>query len=240
MNTSRINKLGVSTKYVKIYDHVYSKFAKEKSYEPSNAYKTEIIATIFNKMEMRHSMAIEAYVRYKDFKKAAKMMGCSPKLFSNVYDNAMRHMYSPQNIATAVLNYYEIEGDETPLTDFDFGGRKYIMTALGKAGLYSKERLMKHLSNGYYYLWTIPGCGDVARQTILIAVDKWDRHSTTLLTTIVKSIEPYYSPKTGKYTMGLNQTKELVKAIAEARMELIRDINIRNYLTHEETVEGEE
>ena len=233
MNTSRINKLGVGTKYVKIYDHVYSRFAKEKSYEPSNAYKIEIISTIFNNMDMRHSMAIEAYVRYKDFKKAAKILNCSPKLFSNVYDTAMRRMYSPQNIATAVLNYYEVQGQETLLKDSDFGGRKYIITALDKAGLYSKERLMKHLTNGYYYLWTIPGCGDVARQRILMTVDAWDIHSKIYLKKLIESIEPYYSAKTGKYTMGLNQTKELVKGIAEIRKEYYyNDINI-------ETEEGE-
>jgi hypothetical protein len=91
------------------------------------------------------------------------------------YQIAKRHMYAPNSIRIAIPKFYKIKinHEETKLHKSDFDDQKYIMTALEKSGIDTREKLFKHISLGWYYLWTIPGCGDAARQSILMAIDKW-------------------------------------------------------------------
>jgi hypothetical protein len=84
-------------------------------------------------------------------------------------------MYSPLNIKIAVPTYYTIRSKKkTPLCVEDFDDKKYILNALKKSGIIYREQLLRHLDIGWYYLWTIPRCGDNARQIILQAIDRWN------------------------------------------------------------------
>jgi hypothetical protein len=170
--------LKTPTEYSKIYDEIYGNFAKKEKYEVTTEYKGEIMDYIFSDMSFQDSTAIKAYCKYHDFNRAAKISGMDKKVLMKNYEVARRHMYSPKNIATAINGYYIInKKNQYELKAEDFGGSKYIITALNKSGIHTKEQLYKHLSNGWWYLWTIPGCGDGARQKILTAIDKWNERS---------------------------------------------------------------
>lgn len=72
-----------------------------------------------------------------------------------------------------------IDPDDKFIVKMDLDGAQYIVTALRKSGIFTKKQLYKHLSLGYYYLWSIPGCGNVAIQKILKAIDKWENRIAT-------------------------------------------------------------
>lgn len=167
----------VPTDYTKIYNYFYEKFAKQKKYEISDQTKADIIDMIFNDISFSEQIAIKSVIRFKSYVNgydaASKSTGIPKSTLMKQFETATKHMYSPKNIGTAVNGYYYVRGAETILTKMDFSGKQYIVTALERAGIRSREQLFKHLNNGWYYLWTIPGCGDGARQKILMAIDKW-------------------------------------------------------------------
>lgn len=172
---SQVSKKGLPSRYAKIYDHFYGKFAKQKKYVITDAYKSEIISHIitYGGVSFNDLAIIDAFMIYKTPLHVTKVLKQYTIGQANkAYDIAVRHMYSPQNIAMAVNGYYNVKNG-TKISEYDFGGKKYIVRALNKAGIEYREQLYKHLSNGWYYLWTIPGCGDAARQKILIAIDDW-------------------------------------------------------------------
>lgn len=129
-------------------------------------------------LELSEQIAIKAYCRYGDYHKASKMTKIDQKILARSVESAIRHLRGPQCISFLDPSYYDkytIKGGNVhPLSKYDFGGKQYIVTALNNCGIKTREALLKHLSNGWYYLWTIPGCGDTARQYILMALDQWD------------------------------------------------------------------
>ena len=169
------------TLYSKIYDQFYSQFAKQAKYKITNKTKVNIIANIFEHMSLSDQIAIRSAIVYHyNFELAAKNLnGMSKKKLSQQYETAVFHMYYPSNISLAVPKYYKVntktKNPHIVLKESDFGGNKYIITALEKkSGIIYREQLLKHLSNGYLFLWTLPGCGDKARRSILMAIDKWN------------------------------------------------------------------
>ena len=78
-----------------------------------------------------------------------------------------------KQLASEVLCTIDKKQDKF-ISKLDFNGAQYIVNALHKSGIYTKRQLYKHLSLGYYYLWSIPGCGNIAIQKILRAIDKWE------------------------------------------------------------------
>ena len=173
------NKLQLPTEYSKIFDYYYEKFNSQmkRKRKISPDTKASIIDYIFTKIcDPADVEAIRVNVKYHgDCKKASKMMFIDARRLSKIYDKAVKKMYWTENITRAIPNYYKVdEKGATKLTKYDFGEKQYIITALNKTGIYYKEQLLKHLSNGWYYLWTIPGCGDAARQRILMTIDEWN------------------------------------------------------------------
>ena len=165
------------TDYSKIYDYFYKKFAYQVFYTVKNPTKSKVIDKIFRNMSWDDQEVIRARVKYASlsYDKIVKMTGIPKVKLIKKMDNATRHMYSPQNISIAVPRYYKIKSKKQhKITEFDFDGNKYIANRLIEAGLDTREKLNRHLKNGWYYLWTIPGCGDSSRQKILMAIDKWN------------------------------------------------------------------
>ena len=163
------------TEASKVYDKIYAHIASKEKYTISNTTKASRIEKILNEFDFEERTALRCCCRYSDINVAVKISGIDKKVLSKNYKLARRHMYAPNNIQIAVPKFYKLKlKNETKLTKYDFGGQQYILTALLKAGIDTKEKLYKHLSLGWYYLWTIPGCGDNARQYILMAIDKWN------------------------------------------------------------------
>lgn len=165
------------TDYSKIYDYFYRKFADQVFYKIKNPTKSKVIDTIFRSLSWDDQQAIRARVKYSShtYDHMSKITGIPKKKLQKNMDIATRHMYSPQNISIAVPRYYKIKSKKQhKITEFDFDGNKYIANRLIDAGLDTREKLNRHLKNGWYYLWTIPGCGDSSRQRILMAIDKWN------------------------------------------------------------------
>ena len=166
-----------ATEYSRIYDYFYKKFADRVKYKITNGSKVKIIDQIFKDISWDFQTAIRAGVKYNGFSTwtKTKITKIEAKQLAKTFDTAMKHMYSPNNIRLAVPKYYNIRSKKkTPLTKEDFGHKTYVLTALQRSGIIYREQLLKHLDIGWYYLWTIPGCGDVARQIILRAIDKWN------------------------------------------------------------------
>lgn len=164
------------TDYSKIYDYFYKKFADQVFYSIKNPTKSKVIDNIFRNMSWDDQEVIRARVKYASlsYDKIVKMTGIPKVKLTKKMDNATRHMYSPQNISIAVPRYYKIKSkNQHKITEADFGGNKYITNRLIEAGLDTREKLLRHLHNGWYFLWTIPGCGDNSRQKILLAIDRW-------------------------------------------------------------------
>lgn len=179
----------VITEYEKLYYCFYEKFVNQIGYKPSKTEINDGIAAIISNLEWSEAEVLRAYARYVFSKKPAKddtifglaerNTGISSKKLYKKFNIAKRHLYAPNNISLLVPNYYKLPPKDVreyhKLTKEDFDGSKYIVTALNKSQIYYMEQLKKHLSNGWYYLWTIPGIGDNGRQKILIAIDNWNK-----------------------------------------------------------------
>lgn len=185
----------------RIYDYFYNKVREfnKQLYVNNNLYdeitmtdekKTEVITEILDSLPFDESDAIQICVHHSNFMNKSIWGGRDKKKVIKQFETATKHMYSPINIAKAVPDFYIspeklFEKYDVPsynsfdtekiLTKEDFGNKQYIITALNKSGIYTQYQLLKHLSLGWYYLWTIPGCGDGARQQILMAVDRWNK-----------------------------------------------------------------
>lgn len=176
----RINKLGTPTEASRIYDYYYGKLAADNNYEISNDYKTLIIEDIFKQLDYEYKEAIRLNVKNRNITHPNVWKKVMSKYVYKVYAKNLaignKHMMSPLSIEKAVAGFYSNKSlCKTPLTKWDFGGKQYIITALNKKSeIYYREQLLKHLSMGWHYLWTIPGCGDGARQSILEAIDRWN------------------------------------------------------------------
>ena len=182
-----INK---NTEYLKIYEYFYDKFLKQTKLTLTRDEKINAIDAIMDSLSWNDSNVLRLYIRYyytikksniepyTIFGVASKMSGIPENKLRKLFDIATRHMYAPDFIVTAVPTYYKYSKDlvEVPalLIKEDFGNKKYIVTALNKQGFMYNYELKRHLSNGWYYLWTIPGIGDAARQQILITINKWE------------------------------------------------------------------
>lgn len=169
-------KVDLPTDASYIYDMIYGHLNKNNKL--SSSTKSARIEKILADMDFEEKTVIRACCRYETIGAgidvAVKMTNINRKKVIRLFKQIKRHMYSPLNISIAIPNFYKLKlNDETKFTDSDFGGQKYISRALIKAGLDTREKLYKHLSLGWYYLWTIPGCGDNARQSILISIDNW-------------------------------------------------------------------
>lgn len=172
--------------YAAIFDYFYGKFIKsmrnrgKKPFVVSINKQMYVIDNILTSMPYEYSNAIKLKMKYGNFITASKVSSIDKKKLSGYYDTAVKRMYSPKNIEMAVPGYYpkprteEDEANFHRLTEADFGNCKYILTALHKSNIYYREQLMQHFSLSWFYLWTIPGCGDGARQKILLAIDKWE------------------------------------------------------------------
>jgi hypothetical protein len=162
-----------TTDYANIYDKYYGKFAEKIKYSISEGTKTTIIGRIFKTLPFQDQQAILIMVRYKSYEIASRILGIDKRKLIKNYDIAVRHLYSPKNITKAAPKYYTMpKTHRTEITSDDFENR--ILNSLKKSGIIYREQLYRHLDMGYYYLWTIPGCGDAARQKILMTIDKWN------------------------------------------------------------------
>ena len=164
--------------YTRIYNELYKKFAKQMPdyKENGDEFYIENMQTVINRLPVSEQIAIRSYYRYGNYHRASAMTKVEQKTFSKSISSARRHLESPNNINTIVPGYYSIDLPEEPtkLTKEDFGNNQRIVNRLEESNIFYKEQLIKHLSNGWNYLWTIPGCGEGARKLILLALDKWD------------------------------------------------------------------
>lgn len=172
--------------YTTIFDYFYGRFVRDMKKRGNKGFSVNInkqisvIDNIFASMPYEYSNAIKLKIKYKDFIRASKVSSIDKKKLVGYYDTAVKHMYYPKNIELAVPGYYpkpRTEEDEEnfhKLIESDFGNNKRIITALHKSNIYYREQLMQHLSLSWFYLWTIPGCGEGSRQGILMAIDKWE------------------------------------------------------------------
>jgi len=183
-----INK---NTEYLKIYEYFYDKFLKQTKLTLTREEKINAIDAIMDSLSWNDSNVLRLYIRYSYtiknlyiepysiFGTASKMSNIPENKLRKSFEIATRHMYAPDFIVAAVPTYYKCGKDlvKVPalLTKDDFGNKKYILTALNKQGFMHNYELKRHLSNGWYYLWTIPGIGDAARQKILMAINKWEK-----------------------------------------------------------------
>lgn len=162
------------TYITKVYDYFYGSFAAEIGYKASNAVKSRAMDEILSTLEWDQKNAIEAMCRYHKPRIASKMTGKDKRRLTKQYDLAVKHMYCPSNISIAVPEYFAMDKG-TLLTADDFFGKKYILNALNnKCGIIYREQLLNHLDNGWFYLYCLSGCGDIARQYILMAIDRWN------------------------------------------------------------------
>ena len=185
--------------YTKIYDYFYGKFVRamnkkgKRPFKVSPSRQVQVIDTILNELPFEQATAIKLMIKYdRNAILASKISSMSKDKIVKSYDTAVRHMYFPKNIEFAAPGYYpkprslddrenpEFENEEfTRLRDSDFGNSKYVLSALQKkSNIYYREQLYKHLELGWYYLYTLPGCGDGARIKILMALDKWEGKDT--------------------------------------------------------------
>lgn len=170
--------------YTLIYEHFYGKFVRsmrgKRPFRVSPQRQVTVIDTVLASLPYEYANAVRLKMKYLNFTTASKVSSIPKKKLTSYYDTAVKRMLSPKNIELAVPGYYpkprteEEEVNFHRLTEEDFGNNKYVITALHKSNIYYREQLMKHLSTTWFHLWTIPGCGDGARQKILLAIDKWE------------------------------------------------------------------
>jgi hypothetical protein len=172
----RVNRFDTPSENSKIYDYFYKEFAVKSKYKISNEYKATIIEEIFKDLDYDFKEAVRIYLRNRNYANPSVWKKYDKKAIVKKFELVKRHMWSPKNIELAVKGYYSNKRlCKTKLTKYDFGDKAYILNALvNKYGIEYKEQLLKHLNNGWFFLWCIPGCGDGARQEILIAIDKWN------------------------------------------------------------------
>jgi len=164
--------------YYQIFLNCYGKI-------PTNISKTKTehvqdIMNILDDMPQICKIAMVIGSRYNTWRAASNMCGIPKKKLIQQYNLAIKYMYRPLNIAKAVPKFYDVKRysyTDKQLTKLDFNNKQYIITALNRSGIYTKEQLLKHLSLGYFFLWTIPGIGDTARQIILKTLDRWNGKS---------------------------------------------------------------
>jgi hypothetical protein len=165
------------TEYAKIYDNYYKRIADLKNYKITDKTKAVKIDKIFKDLDFEDQVAIKIAVRYSNIPRKQTVKILEAKSYNHLIkaiDKAERHMYSPNNIRIAVPTYYSIKKKKMSLLlEKDFSDKRYILNALHKSGFMYREQLLKHLELGWYYLWTIPGIGDNAKQLILKAIDNW-------------------------------------------------------------------
>jgi len=170
------------TEYSRIYDHFYAKFyndVKKSGVGIRNNTKTSRIRKILDQLSYEDRSDILDYFHYRQFKNpnAWKSKGIDMKKLTKRFETCSRYMYNPKFIEIAAPGYYTRYNNLKIkiFNEWDFGGKKYVITALNKAGIFNRDQLYAHLKHGWYFLWTIPGCGDGARQRILMTLDEWEK-----------------------------------------------------------------
>ena len=165
-----------ATNNSKIYDYFYKRFTDHIKCEVATSTKSKRIDEIMSDLNWDDQEVIRARIKYSNlnYDTMSKITNIPKKKLIKKMDIATKHMYSPKNIRIAVPKYYKItKKNQTKLTESDFGSSIYILNRLHESGIMTREQLFRHLELGWYYLWTIPGCGDASRQIILMAIDKW-------------------------------------------------------------------
>jgi hypothetical protein len=157
---------------VKIYNYFYSDFLKtmKDTSFATNEFKSAAIEDILGTLDFDFQTAIRICVHHSAFTQKGVWKATDKKFMKKRFITASRHMYYPSNIRIAVPWFYDVKQDE--LIEVNDLFDKRLINALNKSGIYYKSQLRKHLSVGWRYLWTLPGIGDGARQTILTAIDK--------------------------------------------------------------------
>lgn len=164
---------------IKIYDYFYKEMAKKENIYSvlSSKFKSDAIDDIFSEgFDIEEKQNIELCIHNMGYLNKGIWKNHNKKKAMRKFEKSVRHMYNPKNIAKAIPGYYNkpeaiMISSSMEITKEDFGGKKYIVTALNKSGIIYKSQLKKHLSNGWRFLWTIPGIGPGAMWTILEAVD---------------------------------------------------------------------
>lgn len=174
-------ELVANRKLITVYETFYGTIRKRLTFSdelstPTDAKKVEMIKEILADMPYINQIAIISCTNYSTYHAASSITGIEVNRLKKSFELGIKILHYPKNIEIAIPGFYNygIEEDYcTPLRKEMFGDRKYIVTALNKSSIVYKEQLMRHLSLGWYYLWSIPGCGDAARQAILKAIDNW-------------------------------------------------------------------
>lgn len=172
--------------YADIYDYFYTnRFPKEfKDYNPTTQDKNSIMLEIFkDHFEIEDNIRNYMHnIRYSNINAWKKTKGTTDEvakkerraIMKKFDSTSNKFMYNPNNIRLAIPNFYKTEYNAEHLLKIeDFGNKKYILTALHKSSIYTREELLAHLRYGYTLLFTIPGCGQGAIQNILHAMDVW-------------------------------------------------------------------
>ena len=161
------------TDYTMIYDKYYKKFAEKINYHPALSTKIKAVDKIFWTLSWNDQQVIRANTRYgENITIMYKMTKISKKKLAKSLVTAEKHIYSPINIAIAVPRYYNLRKRQTPIKESDFNN-KYLYNRLIACGLDTREKILRHIEEGYFLLWTIPGCGDESKIKLLTVIDKW-------------------------------------------------------------------
>lgn len=165
---------------VKVYDHFYSTMLikelmsrKTKLDSFTNQDKSTAIEKIFENFSIEEQYAIKITIDHMGYLNQGIWKEVDKKKLMRKFEKLSKRMYNPQNIAIAIPGYYDLKRNTTSKTivKSDFGNKSYIVTALNKSGITHRCQLQKHLSNGWRFLWTIPGIGPGAMWSILEAID---------------------------------------------------------------------
>ena len=140
--------------YTLIYEHFYGKFVRsmrgKRPFRVSPQRQVTVIDTVLASLPYEYANAVRLKMKYLNFTTASKVSSIPKKKLTSYYDTAVKRMLSPKNIELAVPGYYP-----KPRTE-------------------EEEVNFHRLTTTWFHLWTIPGCGDGARQKILLAIDKWE------------------------------------------------------------------
>lgn len=170
-----------SSLLVKIFNNYYGKICEDMPVRLADNQKAEGMRLILSTIPYNYQIAVVSCNQYSTYHAASKMTNIPETKLRKNLDMGIKYIYYPKNIKIANQYFYnishicdKIKENPTFLTAETFDNRKYIITALNRSGIMYKEQLMRHLSLGWFYLWTIPGIGDAAKQTILKTIDKWN------------------------------------------------------------------
>jgi hypothetical protein len=162
-----------NTDYTLIYDKYYKNFASRIKYNPAQSTKIKAIDKVFWNLSWNDQNIIRACTKYHDNTSViSKIMEIPKKKIGKMIVSAEKHIYSPINIAIAVPRYYKLRKKQIPIKESDFDN-KYLYNRLIASGLDTREKILRHIEDGYYLLWTIPGCGDESKIKLLTVIDKW-------------------------------------------------------------------